>query len=120
MALLASLRSPAFACTDVDLLSFVQAGGKLNYLAAAEENTGLVAECFLILSRFHQDWALFPVLVDEFHVYAGHNMDTESVETFLSETRSYLVPLVVSTQYLGRLSRGLSRLCSGTWALRCA
>ena len=32
-------------------------------------------------------------------------MDTESIETFLSEARSYMVPLVVSTQYVGRLNR---------------
>jgi hypothetical protein len=59
------------------------------------------------LSRPPEERSLFPVLVDEFHVYAGQGMDTESIETFLSETRSYRVPLVVSTQFLGRLSRSV-------------
>ena len=59
------------------------------------------------LSRPPEERSLFPVLVDEFHVYAGQGMDTESIETFLSETRSYRTPLVASTQYLGRLNRGV-------------
>lgn len=32
-------------------------------------------------------------------------MDSESIETFLSEARSYAAPLVISTQYIGRLNR---------------
>ena len=59
------------------------------------------------MARPADERTLFPVLVDEFHVYAGQGMDTESIETFLSETRSYRAPLVVSTQYLGRLNRGV-------------
>jgi hypothetical protein len=59
------------------------------------------------LARRPGERKLFPVLVDEFHNFAGHGMDTESIETFLSETRSYQAPLVVSTQYLGRLNRSV-------------
>ena len=59
------------------------------------------------MSRPEHDRTIYPVLVDEFHVYASHGMDTESIETFLSETRSFQVPLVVSTQFLGRLSRNV-------------
>jgi ATP-dependent helicase/nuclease subunit A len=33
VALVAALRSPAFACSDEDLLRFVEAGGKLDYLS---------------------------------------------------------------------------------------
>jgi len=59
------------------------------------------------MSRPEHDMAIYPILVDEFHVYASHGMDTESIETFLSETRSFQVPLVVSTQFLGRLNRNV-------------
>jgi DNA helicase HerA-like ATPase len=59
------------------------------------------------LARRTGERKLFPVLVDEFHNFAGHGLDTESIETFLSETRSYQAPLVVSTQYLGRLNRSV-------------
>jgi hypothetical protein len=57
------------------------------------------------LARKPGDRKPFPILVDEFHNFAGQGMDTESIETFFSEARSYKAPLVVATQYLGRLNR---------------
>ena len=57
------------------------------------------------LARRPDERSLFPIICDEFHNLAGHGMATESIETFLSEARSYLVPLVVSTQYVGRLNK---------------
>jgi len=68
VALVAALRSPAFACSDVDLLRFVQSGGKLDYLEAAGDQTGPVAEGFLVLNSFHQDrlWTSIPALIDRF------------------------------------------------------
>ena len=57
------------------------------------------------LARPVGERTLFPIVVDEFHNLAGHGMDTESIETFLSEARSYMAPLGVSTQYAGRLNR---------------
>jgi ATP-dependent exoDNAse (exonuclease V) beta subunit len=68
VALVAALRSPAFACSDVDLLEFVQAGGKLDYLDPAGDRTGRVAEGFPVLERFHQDrlWTAIPALIDRF------------------------------------------------------
>jgi len=59
------------------------------------------------MSRPEHDRAIYPILVDEFHVYASQGMDTEIIETFLGETRSFQVPLVVSTQFLGRLTRNV-------------
>ena len=57
------------------------------------------------LARREGERKLFPILVDEFHNFAATGMDTQSIETFLSEARSYMAPLVVSTQYVGRLNR---------------
>jgi hypothetical protein len=57
------------------------------------------------LARRAGERTLFPILVDEFHNFAGPGMDTASIETFLSEARSYNAPLVVATQYVGHLNR---------------
>jgi hypothetical protein len=57
------------------------------------------------LARRPGDRVLFPILVDEFHNFAGPGMDTTSIETFLAEARSYKAPLVVATQYVGHLNR---------------
>ncbi|HZA24115.1 MAG TPA: hypothetical protein VFA32_16185, partial [Dehalococcoidia bacterium] len=40
------------------------------------------------LARRPGDRVLFPILVDEFHNFAGPGMDTTSIETFLAEARS--------------------------------
>lgn len=56
---------------------------------------------------------IYPVLVDEFHNFAGHGMDTESIETFLSEARSFRVPLVVATQFPNQLAQSVIKAIFG-------
>ena len=53
VALVAALRSPAYACSDVDLLRWVEAGGKLDYEQPGGGPGGPVAEVFGSLRRFH-------------------------------------------------------------------
>jgi ATP-dependent exoDNAse (exonuclease V) beta subunit len=53
VSLVAALRSPALACSDVDLLDFVEAGGRLDYLANGNPTEGPVAEGLEVLCRFH-------------------------------------------------------------------
>ena len=67
----------------------------------------------LAMARPLDDRPVYPVLVDEFHEFAGHGMDTDSLVTFLSETRSFNVPLVASTQYLGRINRNVVQAMLG-------
>jgi ATP-dependent exoDNAse (exonuclease V) beta subunit len=70
VALVAALRSPAFACSDVDLLRFVEAGGRLEYLTPLREaaRQGPVAEAFEALVRYHErrQWASPATLIEEF------------------------------------------------------
>jgi len=54
VALVAALRSSAFACSDVELLSFVEAGGNLNYLDPGDGD-GPVGEALEVLRRYHLD-----------------------------------------------------------------
>jgi ATP-dependent exoDNAse (exonuclease V) beta subunit len=55
VALVAALRSPAYACADTDLFAWVRAGGELNYLAdvAAEQASSPVARAFDSLRAFY-------------------------------------------------------------------
>ena len=68
VALVAALRSPAFACSDVDLLEFVEAGGRLDIMAEANPAQGPVAESIGMLRRFHQQrlWVSAASLIEEF------------------------------------------------------
>ena len=72
VALVAALRSPAFACNDVDLLRFSEAGGNFDYLAEslAESNDAFspVAEALGVLQDFHQArmWVSLAALIDRF------------------------------------------------------
>ena len=54
VALVAALRSSAFACSDVELLEFVEAGGNLNYLDPGDAQ-GPVQESMEFLRRYHED-----------------------------------------------------------------
>ncbi len=54
VALVAALRSPAYACSDVDLLAWIEAGGKLDYEQSPADLDGPVAEAFDSLRRFHR------------------------------------------------------------------
>ena len=64
----AALRSPAFACTDVDLLAFAEAGGRFDYLSADEMPAGPVADGLRSLAAFHGDrlWTSTASLIDGF------------------------------------------------------
>ncbi|MAF39834.1 MAG: hypothetical protein CL696_13315 [Chloroflexi bacterium] len=54
VALVAALRSSAFACNDVELLEFVESGGRLDYLEPGPAG-GPVKEALDVLCRFHRD-----------------------------------------------------------------
>ena len=54
VALVASLRSPAYACSDADLYRFVEDGGKLDYLAEDNVHDGPVADAFTSLKSFYR------------------------------------------------------------------
>ena len=68
VATVAALRSPAFACTDVELLQFSDAGGKFDYLSEGNPATGPVADALRLLRDFHRDrlWMSLPGLIDRF------------------------------------------------------
>jgi ATP-dependent helicase/nuclease subunit A len=54
VALVAALRSSAFACSDVELLEFVEDGGRLDYLDPGPAG-GPVKEALDVLLRYHRD-----------------------------------------------------------------
>ncbi len=70
VSVVAALRSPAFACSDVDLLEFVEAGGEFDYLAEgdADATPGYVAEALAVLRAFHdrRRWLSPAALIEEF------------------------------------------------------
>ena len=68
VATVAALRSPAFACTDVELLRFSEAGGKFDYLSEDGPSDGPVAGDLGLLRDFHQQrlWVSLPELIDRF------------------------------------------------------
>jgi ATP-dependent exoDNAse (exonuclease V) beta subunit len=54
VALVSALRSSAYGCSDVDLLEWVEAKGRLSYLNPGSGRNGPVADAFANLYRFHQ------------------------------------------------------------------
>lgn len=68
VAVAAALRSPAFACTDVDLLQFVESGGSFDYLSPVVSQSGPVAQALEVLRKFHGErhWTSSPALIDRF------------------------------------------------------
>ena len=67
VALVAALRSPAFACSDVDLLDFYQAGGRFDYLAASPRTPeGAVKDALADLRALHEarTWESIPALIE--------------------------------------------------------
>jgi ATP-dependent exoDNAse (exonuclease V) beta subunit len=68
VATVAALRSPAFACTDVELLQFSEAGGKFDYISEDSPAAGPVAESLSLIRDFHQLrlWMSLPELIDRF------------------------------------------------------
>ena len=68
VATVAALRSPAFACTDAELLQFSDAEGTFDYLSEDCLIDGPVAEALDLLRDFHRDrlWLSLPELIDGF------------------------------------------------------
>ena len=68
VSVVAALRSPAFACSDEDLLHFVEAGGQFDYLADESSTTGNVPAGLAVLKEFHERrrWTSPAALIEEF------------------------------------------------------
>ncbi|MEX2599961.1 MAG: 3'-5' exonuclease, partial [Dehalococcoidia bacterium] len=69
VALVAALRSPAFACSDVDLVSHLDGGGRLDYLRpGSNAPEGPVSDSLHALAEYHEQarWQSFPMLVERF------------------------------------------------------
>ena len=68
VSVVAALRSPAFACSDVDLMKFVDCGGQFDYLAEGEFPPGVVSDSLRVLRKFHERsrWIAPPLLIEEF------------------------------------------------------
>ncbi len=68
VSVVAALRSPAFACSDADLLTFVDKGGQFDYLAADNPPPGCVADALAVLAEFHErrKWIAPAALIEQF------------------------------------------------------
>ena len=54
VSVVAALRSPALACSDADLLDFVESGGQFDYLADDDTPSGYATDALAILRDFHE------------------------------------------------------------------
>ncbi|MYC93701.1 MAG: AAA family ATPase [Caldilineaceae bacterium SB0661_bin_32] len=68
IAVVAALRSPALACSDADLLTFVENGGQFDYLAQDSPPSGCVADALAVLRKFHEcrKWTAPAPLIEQF------------------------------------------------------
>ena len=68
VATVAALRSPAFACTDVELMEFYEADGGFEYLSGGGPSDGPVAEALASLKEYHAArlWSSAVYLIDGF------------------------------------------------------
>ena len=68
VSIVAALRSPAFACTDVDLLRYYEADGPFDYLTRSGPQSGPVAEGLDALGEYHKRrmWTSVAALIDGF------------------------------------------------------
>ncbi|MBI5288749.1 MAG: UvrD-helicase domain-containing protein [Chloroflexi bacterium] len=76
VAIVAALRSGAFACSDVELARYRLAGGRFNYLGRdASEGDGAIAEALRTLRRYHESRhaASFAALVERFVAERGQD-----------------------------------------------
>ena len=68
VAVVAALRSPALACTDEDLLEFVEAGGQFDYLSEDDVPVGYTSGALAVLREYHERrrWSSPSALIEEF------------------------------------------------------
>ena len=68
VSVVAALRSPALACSDADLLDFVESGGQFDYLADDDTPSGYATDALAILRVFHgrRRWMSPAALIEEF------------------------------------------------------
>ena len=68
VSLVAALRSPAFACTDVELFQYHEAGGRFDYLSRSGPTGGRVAAALAALREYHESrlWVSTAELIDRF------------------------------------------------------
>lgn len=68
VSVVAALRSPALACSDADLLRFVEAGGQFDYLAEESAPSGYVSKALAVLKVFHErrQWVSPAALIQDF------------------------------------------------------
>ena len=68
VAVVAALRSPAFACSDIELLQFHQSTGSFDYLADHETSNDPVSEALVELRRYHDTrmWTPIADQIDRF------------------------------------------------------
>ena len=68
VSVVAALRSPALACSDADLLEFVEAGGQFDYLADDDPSAGYTSDALAVLREFHERrrWTSPASLIEEF------------------------------------------------------
>lgn len=68
VSVVAALRSPALACSDADLLEFVEAGGQFDYLTDNGPPAGYTSDALAVLRDFHERrrWTSPASLIEEF------------------------------------------------------
>ena len=68
VSIVAALRSPALACSDADLLEFVEAGGQFDYLTDDDPPAGYTSDALAVLRHFHERrrWTSPASLIEEF------------------------------------------------------
>ena len=68
VSVVAALRSPALACSDADLLEFVEAGGQFDFLAEDGPPAGYTSDALAVLRNFHErrQWTSPAALIEEF------------------------------------------------------
>ncbi len=82
LALTAALRSPAFGCSDADLLEFATAGGRWNHADPGDHDLPLdhpVVEALGLLAEWHQrrHWQPLPAIVEEV-IRRGHLVEVQA------------------------------------------
>ena len=68
IAVVGALRSPAFGCSDVELLQYHESGGSFDYTSNNSSTEGLVRDSLAVLCHFHEQsiWTSPEILIDRF------------------------------------------------------